>query len=46
MHTKLRHFIKKAAVTLALGAVVLTGMSITKPQTVQAADHIYKNKTK
>ena len=45
MHTKLKHFIKKVAVTLALGAVVLTGISITKPQTVQAADHIYKNKT-
>ncbi|WP_455721893.1 InlB B-repeat-containing protein [Agathobacter sp.] len=45
MHTKLRHFIKKAAVTLALGVAVLTGISAAKPQTVQAADHIYKNKT-
>lgn len=45
MHGKIKNILKKTALLLTLGLTCITAVSIGKPQEVQAADHIYKNKT-
>ena len=45
MHGKIKNILKKTALLLTLGITCLTVVSIGKPQEVQAASHIYKNKT-
>ena len=45
MHGKIKNILKKTALLLVLGFTCVSAMSIGKPQEVQAADHIYKNKT-
>ena len=45
MHGKIKNILKKTALLLTLGITCLTAVSIGKPQEVQAASHIYKNKT-
>ena len=45
MHGKIKNILKKTALLLTLGITCLTAVSIGKPQKVQAASHIYKNKT-
>lgn len=45
MHGKIKNILKKTALLLTLGFTCVTAMSINKPQEVQAASHIYKNKT-
>ena len=45
MHGKIKNILKKTALLLILGLICITVAPIGKPQEVQAADHIYKNKT-
>lgn len=45
MHGKIKSILKKTALLLILGLICITAVSIGKPKEVQAADHIYKNKT-
>lgn len=45
MHGKIKNILKKTALLLTLGLTCITAVSIGKPQKVQAASHIYKNKT-
>lgn len=45
MHGKIKNILKKTALLLTLGLICITTVSIGKPQKVQAASHIYKNKT-
>ena len=45
MHGKIKNILKKTALLLTLSITCLTAVSIGKPQKVQAASHIYKNKT-
>lgn len=45
MHGKIKNILKKTALLLTLGLTCITAVSIGKPQNVQAASHIYKNKT-
>lgn len=45
MHGKFKNILKKTALLLTLGLICVTAVSIDKPQNVQAASHIYKNKT-
>lgn len=45
MHGKIKNILKKTALLLTLGLTCLSAVSIGKPQNVQAASHIYKNKT-
>lgn len=45
MHGKIKSILKKTALLLILGLICVTAGPIGKPQEVQAADHIYKNKT-
>lgn len=45
MHGKIKNILKKTALLLTLGLTCITAVSIERPQNVQAASHIYKNKT-
>ena len=45
MYGKIKNILKKTALLLTLGLICVTTVSIGKPQEVQAASHIYKNKT-
>lgn len=45
MHGKIKNILKKTTLLLTLGLICVTTVSIGKPQNVQAANHIYKNKT-
>lgn len=45
MHSKIKNIFKKTALLLTLGFICITAVSIGKTQNIQAADHIYKNKT-
>lgn len=45
MQGKIKNILKKTVLLLTLGLTCVTAVSIGRPQEVQAADHIYKNKT-